>query len=55
MQGDISSIDVKCQPAYLIAWQKPIIFTSNFLIQDEAFNARVQVFNCETPLQFVQD
>lgn len=40
MQGDLCTIDVKCNNAYTITWQKPIIFTTNFTLQDEAYNAR---------------
>lgn len=50
MQGDITSIDVKCQPAYHLVWQKPIIFTTNFLVEDEAFNARAIIIHCTDPL-----
>jgi len=46
MQGDFVSIDVKCNQAYVIQWQKPIIFTSNFNINDEAYNARTITINC---------
>jgi len=46
MQGDVSSIDIKCNQAYSITWQKPIIFTTNFNITDDAFNARVITINC---------
>lgn len=46
MQGDLCSIDVKCNQAYCITWQKPIIFTTNFIIEDEAFKARSIVLTC---------
>jgi len=46
MQGDLVSIDVKCNQAYTIQWQKPIIFTTNFPITDDAFNARTITITC---------
>lgn len=52
MQGDFVSIDVKCQPAYLLTWQKPIIFTTNFAILDQAFLARSIIIDCDIPLKF---
>jgi hypothetical protein len=46
MQGDLCSIDVKCNQAYVIMWQKPILFTTNFNITDEAFKARSIIIDC---------
>lgn len=50
MQGDLCSIDVKCNLAYTIAWRKPIIFTTNFTVQDPAFHARSIIINCDIPI-----
>ncbi|HUD45070.1 MAG TPA: hypothetical protein VMR41_05990 [Patescibacteria group bacterium] len=47
MQGDEISIDVKCGAAFTICWRKPIIFTTNFEIDDDAFLARIEIINTD--------
>lgn len=47
MQGDCVSIDVKCSVPYVLTWQKPIIFTTNFVIGDLGFLARVKLIKTE--------